>query len=209
MRRPLLRAVERSCDRRVRGASTSRRGGLVDRRGDEWMGEADSLAVDDHDPSCRRLHQGSFEILVPVRREQDVDRGAGQGCRPEEDVACAGAELRDTPADCVGGGGWDRNQRCRVVGEPVLGEQCRDFLAEQRISVARRVELPQNRPGKAIAATHDGLKRIRVERSYLDGGEVAVRRRDVDLRPVSRSKPGREPNLLGLDAPERELERAQ
>ncbi len=160
MRRPFLRAVERSCERRVRGATTSRRGGLVDRRGDEWMGEADSLAVDDHDPGCRRLHERSFETLLPVRREQDVDRGAGEGRRAEEDIACAGAELRDTPADCVGGGGWDRNQRGRVVGEPVLGEQCRDFLAEQRIPVARRVELPKNRPGKSIAATHDGLERL-------------------------------------------------
>ena len=209
MRRPFLRAVERSCERRVRGATTSRRGGLVDRRGDEWMGEADSLAVDDHDPGCRRLHERVLEPLLPVRREQDVDGRPGEGRCAEEDIARAEAELRDAPADCVGGGGWDRNQRGRVVGEPVLGEQRRDLLAEQRVSVARHVELPKNRSGKSIAATHDGLERFRVERADLDGGEVSVRRRDLDLRPVSRPKPGREADLLGLDAPERELERAQ
>ena len=159
MRRPFLRAVERPCERRVCGATTSRRGGLVDRRGDEWMGEADSLAVDDHDPGCSRLHERVLEPPLPVRRQQDVDCGAGEGRCAEEDIACAGAELRDAPADCVGGRGWNRNQRGWVVGEPVLGEQCRDLLAEQRIPVARRVELPKNRSGKSIPATHDGLKR--------------------------------------------------
>ncbi len=38
---------------------------------------------------------------------------------------------------------------------------------------------------------------------------MAVRRRDLDIRPVSRPKPGHESDLLGLDAPEREFERSQ
>ena len=209
LRRPFLRAVERPCERRVRGATTSRRGGLVDRRGDEWMGEADSLAVDDHDPGGSRLHERVLEPLLPVRRQQDVDGRPGEGRRAEEDVACAEAELRDAPADCVGGGRWNRNQCGRVVGEPVLGEQRRHLLAEQRVPVARHVELSKNRSGKSIPATHDGLKRFRVERTDLDGGEVSVRRRDLDLRPVPRANPGHEPDPTGVDAPERELERAQ
>jgi hypothetical protein len=91
----------------------------------------------------------------------------------------------------------------------VLGEQRRHLFAEQRVPVTRHVELSKNWSGKSIPATHDGLKRFRVERADLDCGEVSVRRRDLDLQPVSRPEPGREADLLGLDAPERELERAQ
>ena len=209
LRRPFLRAVERPCERRVRGATTSRRGGLVDRRGDEWMGEADSLAVDDHDPGSSRLRERVLEPPLPVRRQQYVDGRPGEGRCAEEDIARVEAELRDAAADCVGGGRWHRNQCGGVVREPVLGEQSRYLLAEQRVPVARHIELSKNRSGKSIPAAHDGLKRFRVERADLDCGEVPVCRRDLDLRPVSRPKPGRQADLLGLDAPERELERAK
>ena len=122
MGRPFLGAIERSCERCVRRTTTSRRGGGVDRCGDEWMGEADSLAVDDHDPGCRRLDEGGLELLLLKCRRQDVDGRPGEGRRAEKDIARAEAELRDPSADCVGGGRRDGGQCGGVFGEPMLGE---------------------------------------------------------------------------------------
>ena len=172
------------------------------------MCEADPLVVDDDDPGRRRLHERAFEALLLIRREQDLDGRAGEGGRPEQDVARAEPELRDTPADCVGRGRWDGNRCRRVVGEPPFHEQRRDLLAEQRIPVARDVELPQHWSRKPSAATHDRLEGRRVEWADLDVGQATIRARNLDVHSVPGSKPGHETDLLGLEAAEREFERS-
>ncbi len=172
------------------------------------MREAHSPAVDDHDPGCRCLHEGLLELPLPVGHQQHVQGRPGEGRRSQEDITCSGRELCDTPADCVQGGRWHPNQCVGVVGDPVFGEQRRYFLAEQRISVAGHVELPQHRCWKSIAATHDGLERRLLERADLEDGEAPVRSGDLD-RTVAGAEPGRKTDLLGFDAPKSELQRAQ
>ena len=119
-------------------------------------------------PAAAASIRACVRALFPYAAKQDVDGGPGECRCAEEDIAGAEAELRDTPADCVGGGRWDQNQCGGVVGEPMPGEQRRDSFG-QGVPVAGHVELPKNRSGKSNGdPTHDGLKRFRVERADLD-----------------------------------------
>ena len=94
------------------------------------------------------------------------------------------------------------------AGSPFSAEQRRHFLAEQRIAIARHVQLSKHRSGKPSAATHHGLEGRAVQRPDVDGGDAALATGQLDLH-YAETQPGREPDWHVIDTPESEIERPQ
>ena len=183
----------------------------VHSRRDERMREADSLAVDSDDPRRRRLHERALDALphrTPRRARPLWDEG--EPLRASSTSRVPEPELRDASPDRVGRRGGTGIGAAGSSGNPPVDDQRGDLLAEERIPVARHVELPNDGPRKPSAgATANHCPK---------GGSSSGPTSTSTTRPsgagtwVSGPFPTgarRRAPHVGLDAPQSEAERSQ
>ena len=176
------RSSGRSSTRASRAWAARRRAGVrgfVHRGCDEWMREAEPLVVDVTIPAAAACSERVLELLLRVRCTQDLDGRPGESGSAEQDVARAEGQLRDAPADRVGGG-WRDGNRCRGVVGKARARRAVPPLPCRTADSRRRPRRAADEPASESRAptTNDGLEGVLVERSDLDGSEVSVRCRD-------------------------------